>query len=495
MEFVLDRAHTPAAIAGGAACDAAPLARMRAALTQQRRSFIDHGSPSAELRLDRIGRATALLVEHRRELCDALAADHGVRPASPALALDLDTAIASLEHARRHLRRWMRPRDPAPAFALGWRGRRARFRPQPVGVVGAIAPRDFPICHAFGPLAAILAAGNRCMMQLCEFVPRLSGALARRVGEAFDPAELVAFQGGAEPGVGFATLPFDHLFCTGHAAAGRQVLHAAAESLTPVTLALGGKSPVVVGASARLAYAARRIAWAKLLHGGQFRLAPDYVLMPEWRASSFIAAYQAAVAALYPALAANPDYPPMDDAAQRARVQSWLDDAHRRGVRVIAVNPGGEDFVAARKPMPALLLDPGDDCLVMQHEILGPLLPIRTYRSIDEAIACVNSRPRAPALYYFGSDRAESARVLASTHAGGAWVNDLFAPPMPGSPAFGRCGGHAVLGDGHGEQGFRTFSRDQWVASAGLGAVDPPFFMHPPRGRALQRALAWLVRN
>ena len=273
-------------------------------------------------------------------------------------------------------------------------------------------------------------------------------------------------------------------------------MRAAAENLTPVTLELGGKSPAVVAASADLAYAARRIAWGKLLNSGQVCLAPDYVFVPEERASAFIAAFQSAVASMYPTLAANPDYASMINDAQRRRVQSYLDDARRRGVRVIDVNPASEGFQSqlAHKLMPAILLDPGDDCLVMQNEIFGPLLPVKTYRSVDEVIAYVNAHARPLALYYFGEDGTETARVLDATTSGGACVNDVIVHAMQENLPFGGCG-NSGMGAYHGEQGFRTFSHHKSVYSAGPRRVDPLFFMRPPYGRALERALAFLVRK
>jgi coniferyl-aldehyde dehydrogenase len=491
-----DASASPETGAAERGADALIETRMRATLARQRRAQLEQGPPSAAVRVDRIDRAIALLVDHRRELCKALAADYGVRSAAQTLAVDVVSAIEGLKHAKRHLSDWMRPRRVSPNFPLGWLGARAHIHAQPLGVVGNIVPWNFPIYLAFGPLAGVFAAGNRSMMKLSEFVPQLSALVERLIASSFDESELVAFQGGAEVGAAFAALPFDHLFFTGSPAVAKKVMRAAAESLTPVTLELGGKSPVVVGASADLAHAARRIAWGKLLNSGQVCLAPDYVFVPEERASAFIAAFQSAAAAMYPTLAANPDYTSMINESQRRRVQSYVDDARKRGVRVIDVNPGNEDFHAQRerKLMPAILLDPGDDCLVMQNEIFGPLLPVKSYRAIHEVIDYVNAHPRPLALYYFGSDRSEAARVLEATTSGGACVNEVIVHAMQENLPFGGCG-NSGMGGYHGEQGFRTFSHSKSVYSAGPKKVDPLFFMRPPYGRALERALAFLVRK
>src|SRR5262249_38953968 len=216
------------------AVESGTLARMRATLELQRQACLDEGSPSAKARIDRIERAIGLLVEHRRELCDALAADYGVRSAHQTLAVDVATAIESLKHARRHLREWMQPRRVTPNFPLGWLGARAHVQAQPLGVVGNIVPWNFPIYLAFGPLAGILAAGNRSMLKLSELVPQTSAALERLIASTFDAAELAAFLGGPEVGADFAALPFDHLFFTGSPAVGRKVMRAAADNLTPV---------------------------------------------------------------------------------------------------------------------------------------------------------------------------------------------------------------------------------------------------------------------
>jgi coniferyl-aldehyde dehydrogenase len=473
-----------------------PAERMQTTLARQRESFLNEGPPSARMRIDRIDRAIALLVDHSHELCDALAADYVVRSPKQTLAVDVVPAIEGLKHARRRVPRWMRARHAKPNFPLGALGARTRVYPQPLGVVGNIVPWNFPIYLVFGPLAGIFAAGNRAMLKLSEFVPNVSALIERLIASTFPETELAAFQGGADVGAAFAALPFDHLLFTGSPTIGRKVMRAAADNLTPVTLELGGKSPVVIGASADLAYAARRIAWGKLVNSGQVCLAPDYAFVPEDRLSAFIAAYQAAVARMYPTLAANPEFTSMISETQRRRVESYLADARARGVRIVDVNPANEDFSdsGALKIMPALLINPGDDSLLMRNEIFGPLLPLKTYRTIDEVVGYVNARPRPLALYYFGRDREEARRVLDRTTSGGACVNEVIVHAMQEDLPFGGCG-NSGIGAYHGEQGFCTFSHMKSVYEAGNRRVDPFFFFRPPYGRALDRALGLLVRK
>jgi coniferyl-aldehyde dehydrogenase len=236
------------------------------------------------------------------------------------------------------------------------------------------------------------------------------------------------------------------------------------------------------------------VAWAKTFNGGQVCLAPDYVLVPEERRAAFVEAFQAAVAQMYPTIRDNPHYTSIINDLQYQRVRSYLDDARDRGVQVVEVNPAGEDFAtqAARKMPPMLLIDPADDCLVMQNEIFGPLLPVKTYGAIDDAIGYVNARARPLALYYFGNDRAEAARVLARTTSGGACVNECIVHVMQDELPFGGCG-NSGMGSYHGEQGFRTFSHAKSVYTA--TKRDPFFLLRPPYGKALDRLIRFQLRR
>jgi coniferyl-aldehyde dehydrogenase len=257
------------------------IARMRHVLVRQRAAFVEQGAPSAKQRIDRLDRVFALLADHRTEICEAMAADYVVRAPEQTLLADVVACVDGIKHAKKHLHRWMRPSRRSPNFPLGLLGAKAHVHYQPLGVVGNIVPWNFPVYLAVGPLVGILAAGNRAMIKMSEFVPHTAALLERLFAAAFDETEVAVFQGGPEVGAAFGALPFDHLFFTGSPKIGKLVMRAASENLTPVTLELGGKSPVVVGRSADLALVARRVAWGKTFNGGQVCLAPDYVLVPE----------------------------------------------------------------------------------------------------------------------------------------------------------------------------------------------------------------------
>jgi coniferyl-aldehyde dehydrogenase len=471
----------------------ATIERMGATLAQQRLAHLEQGPPSFEQRIDRLGRMHALVVDNQKKICDAMAADYVVRAAEQTMLADIVTTAEGIKHARKHLRNWMRPARRSPNFPLGALGAKAHVQYQPLGVVGNIVPWNFPVYLTFGPLTCMLAAGNRAMVKMSEFVPHTAALVENLVASAFDEREIAVFRGGPDVGAAFGALPFDHLFFTGSPRVGKLVMRAASENLTPVTLELGGKSPVVIGRSADLAVTARRVAWGKTINGGQVCLAPDYVLVPEELRDAFVAALELEVARMYPTMRDNPQYTSIINELQHRRVRSYLDDARARGVEAIEINPAGEDFAAqrARKMPVTVLLDPPDDALVMQNEIFGPLLPVKTYKTIDEALAFVNARPRPLALYYFGQDRAEAGHVLSRTTSGGACVNEVMVHAMQDDLPFGGCG-NSGMGAYHGEQGFRTFSHAKSVFTA--TRRDPFFLLRPPYGKGIHRLFRMVAR-
>jgi coniferyl-aldehyde dehydrogenase len=464
---------------------------MNAILASQKAAHLRDGAPSAAQRADWIDRCIGLLVDHRTEIVEALNADFGARSREASAFTDVASSITTLKHAKAHLRAWMKPerRKPTPAI-LGLFGARAEIRFQPKGVVGVISPWNFPVNLTFTPLAGILAAGNRAMIKPSEYTPATSELMARMFAKAFKPEEIAVVVGGPDVGAAFAGLAFDHLIFTGATSVARHVMKAAAENLVPLTLELGGKSPVFIGRSADMGVAAARIMNGKTLNAGQICLAPDYVLAPREKIGEFVEAARGAVAQMFPTIRDNPDYTAVISDRHYARITGYIDEARAAGARVIELKPEGEDLTQQehRKIAPTLILDPSDDLKVMQEEIFGPVLPVKSYGAIEEAIAYVNAHDRPLGLYVFGQDAAEREKVLAETTSGGVTVNDVIMHVAQEEIPFGGVG-PSGMGAYHGHDGFLEFSHKKAVFSQVAKELGPLKALRPPYGPSIRKFL------
>jgi coniferyl-aldehyde dehydrogenase len=455
---------------------------MLAALEKQRAAFTAELPVSATVRKERLTRVGRLLVDNADALCDAMSEDFGHRSKDQSMMTDLVSALGEVKYALKHVDKWMKPEKRGVRFPLGLFGARARIEYQPKGVVGIISPWNFPVQLTFSPLADVLAAGNRAMIKMSEFTPVTSALVEKLIGESFSPEEIAVFNGDADVGQAFSGLPFDHLLFTGATSVGKHILHAAADSLTPVTLELGGKSPTIFGESADIARGTSRVAMGKMMNAGQICLAPDYMMVPENQEGEVIQGLSAAVAEQYPTLDANDDYTSIINDRHYERLQGYLKDAAEKGAELVEVNPGNEDFSASNKrKMPLTIVrNPTDDMKVMQEEIFGPVLPIKTYKNVSEAIDYVNAHDRPLGLYYFGSDSAEEQTVLSKTISGGATVNDVIFHIAMDELPFGGVG-PSGMGSYTGHEGFKTFSHAKSVYSqpkmdiSKLGGFKPPY--------------------
>lgn len=471
--------------------------RMLQALEAQRKDYLREGEVAAETRIDRLDRGIDVLLRYQDKIVEALNADFSCRARQVSLLTDVAAAVTPLKHARKHLRKWMRPQRRPTLFPLNLLGGRSRIEYQPLGVVGVISPWNFPVNLTFGPLAGILAAGNRALIKPSEFTPATSAVMAEMVAAAWDEKEVAIFTGGPEVGQAFSALPFDHLLFTGATSVARHIMTAAARNLVPVTLELGGKSPVIISRSANLEQSLERVMLGKTLNAGQICLAPDYLMVPEEKLQEVIAAAQKAVTAMYPTILANPEYTAVVNERHYERLMGYLREAEERGLKTIAINPANEDFSAqqgARKIPPTLIPQPADDLKLMQEELFGPLLPIRTYKDFNETIDYVNANARPLAAYYFGSDKAEEEAVLKRTTSGGACINDVIMHVMQEELPFGGVG-PSGMGAYHGEAGFRTFSHTKSVyRQAGIN-VGKLGGMLPPYGKATEKTISMQVKK
>lgn len=470
--------------------------QMRAVLDSQRKAFTAAMPEDMEVRENRLNRAIFLLIDHAEDFARTVSEDFGHRSREQTLLTDIGPSVTALKHAKKHFRHWARSEKRSPMFPLGLLGAKASVEHGPKGVVGVVAPWNFPVGMVMVPMAGVLAAGNRALVKPSEFTPATSALLAELVGKYFREDEIAVVTGGPDVGKAFTELPFDHLIFTGATGVGRHVMRAAADNLTPVTLELGGKSPTIVGRSADQKKAADRIALGKMMNAGQICLAPDYLMVAREQEPGLIGALKESVSALYPTLLDNDDYTSVVNARNAERLRGYLDDARAKGAELIEVNPAAEDFAGSNgNKMPLTILrNVTDDMAVMQEEIFGPLLPIKTYDHIDEAIDYVNAHGRPLGLYYFGQDAAEEEAVLSRTISGGVTVNDVvFHNAMEDLP-FGGIG-PSGMGNYHGIDGFRTFSharavyRQPKLDVAGLGGFKPPY------GKATAKALKSMLKK
>src|SRR6476646_228009 len=319
---------------------------MAAVLRAQRSAFDAEMPVSEAVRRDRIDRVIALMRKHGEAFAAALSEDFGHRSRVQSLLTDIVATIRSAKHAKKHLSAWMKPEKRPLDFPLGLLGAKARVEYQPKGIIGIIAPWNFPVQLSFGPLIGALAAGNRAMIKTSEYTPAVAKLTEETIAEFFSPDEVAVFSGGPEVGQAFAKLPFDHLIFTGATGIGKHILHAAADNLTPVTLELGGKSPTIIGRSADVKAATERVILGKMMNAGQICLAPDYLLVPEAKEAEVIDGLKSAVSVLYPKLLDNEDYASVINARHRDRLKDYLDDARAKGAELTEVNPAGEDFGA-----------------------------------------------------------------------------------------------------------------------------------------------------
>ncbi len=463
---------------------------LRDLFDRQRAAFEREPFPDLRTRRDRVGRILALTLEHESDLVAAISRDFGHRCAQETRLAELFIVITAARTALRRLPRWMHPtRVATPVNLLPGR---SELRPQPLGVVGIISPWNYPYQLAMLPALGALAAGDRALLKPSELTPTFSALLRELVARRFSEEEFAVVLGDAAVGRAFAELPWDHLFFTGSTAVGRQVALAAAANLTPVTLELGGKSPALFAPNADFALTLPRLAAGKLLNAGQTCIAPDYALVPAARREAWVAGLKAAVASLYPTIAGNPDYTAIISERHFQRLTGLVEDARERGATVVDLRPPGDAPDAGRRRFaPTLLLNVSAEMAVMREEIFGPLLPVETYESLEEAIRRVNSRPRPLALYFFGERPADRERVLRETIAGGVTVNDTLWHVVNEELPFGGVG---PSGQGwyHGEHSFRRFSHFKPVFYQSRWATGK--FLWPPYGARFDRIFGWIKR-
>jgi coniferyl-aldehyde dehydrogenase len=455
---------------------------LQAVLENQRRAFKAEGPVALETRIDRIDRCIALLVDNKEAICEAVNQDFACRSKYVTLMTDIMTSVGSLKFVKKNLKKWMKPEKRAPFMPMNFLGAKAYVHHQPKGIVGIMTPWNVPVNMIFSPLADVLGAGNRAMIKPSEFTPNTATLMQTLFAEYFEESEIAVVTGGPEVGAAFSALPLDHIIFTGATTIGHLVMKAAAENMVPVTLELGGKSPVIVSETGDINLAAERIITGKAMNGGQLCISPDYCFVPQARLEAFLRRCREVIAEQFPRVQENPDFVACINARHYDRVKAYIDEAREAGTRVIPLCPEGEEFSAREDHKIALhlLVDPADSLACMQDEIFGAVLNVKTYSDLGEVIEFVNAREHPLALYYFGDDRAEEQRVIRETISGGVSVNSVALHVACDDLPFGGIG-HSGLGNYRGRDGFRTFSharsvyREGWLDMAKLAGTLPPY--------------------
>ena len=442
---------------------------MHRVLELQKNLNIKEGAPDIKLRTDRLDRVISMVTKNEKAIIAALQEDFGNRDPVMTAATEVVSVVGPMQHAKKNLKKWMKTEKRKAAIAplgsaLSLLGAKAEIRYQPKGVVGAISPWNFPLNLALAPLSGILAAGNRVMLKPSELTPSSSDITKSMIEEYFDESEIAVFVGDPEVGAAFSGLAFDHLIFTGGTAIAKHVMKAASENLVPLTLELGGKSPVVVGKSSKIKEAAQRVMQGKTMNAGQICLAPDYALVPEKNIDEFVKAAVDVTSEMYPDMKDNEDFTSIINQKHYDRIQGYLADAKEKGAEVVEINPANEDFSQQphHKIPPTLVLNPTDDMQIMQEEIFGPVLPIKTYSDVSETVDYINSKDRPLGLYYFGEDSKEKDYVLNNTTSGGVTVNDVISHIQMEDLPFGGVG-PSGMGSYHGHDGFKEFSHAKAV--------------------------------
>jgi len=451
-------------------------------LEKQKKAHLRDGPLSVDTRKEWIDRCIALLIKYQNEIAEAISEDFGHRSTESSLLADVAGSIGSLKSAKENIKKWVKPekRKVTPSI-LGLLGARLRLEYQPLGTVGVISPWNFPVTLTFGPLGSIFAAGNRAMIKPSEFTPKTSELMKKMFEEAFSQEEVAVFTGGPDLGEAFSSLPFDHLLFTGATSVAKHVMRAASENLVPVTLELGGKSPVIISKKSNFDVSVGRLMAGKTLNAGQICLAPDYVFIPKDKKEDFISQSKKVVTEMYPSLKENPDYTSVINQRHYDRLQGYIEEAKEKGFEVIEINPSNEDFSqqAHHKIPPTLIVDPDDSLSVMKEEIFGPILSVKTYENIEDTVDYINSKDRPLGLYYFGDDKEEMQNVLENTTSGGVTINDVVFHVGQDNAPFGGVGPSGT-GSYHGVEGFKNFSHTKTIYTQSkfdglFGLFRPPF--------------------
>jgi coniferyl-aldehyde dehydrogenase len=467
------------------------LQNLKALVERQRSAFRAEGEVTYSTRIDRLKRLKALIVENKIEFATTTKREfNGARSYEFSLFSEYASKVEAIDYSMKHLKQWMKPEKRKTNKPMNFLGGKSQVRYFPRGVVGIISPWNLPFGLTVAPLTSALAAGNRALLKPSEFVPETAALFAEVVPKYFSEDEVAVVTGGADISQQFAELPFDHLLFTGSTRVGAKVMQSASKNLVPVTLELGGKSPVIIGRSAKLELAGTRLTFGKLLNGGQLCLSPDYVLVPSELEEQFIARVINEAQSMYPNITENTDYTGVINERHFARLQNYIDDAVAKGAKLTIVGADKTRASEDNRRMPLhILQNVNEDMLVMHEEIFGPILPIMTYTDIAEVPNKIEPRRNPLALYYFGKDKSEQEYLLSHVQSGGVCINDITLHYVQEDLPFGGIGASG-MGAYHGPEGFKNMSHTRAIYSQTMIDVLPIIGARPPFGEKFRKNIS-----
>ncbi|MCK8062312.1 MULTISPECIES: coniferyl aldehyde dehydrogenase [Vibrio] len=433
--------------------------------------------PSLDERKQRLVLLKQALIANKQALVEALSDDFGYRSEFDTAMTDVLPTVSHINYTIKQLKKWCKPSKRESGLLLA--PSKVTVQYQPLGVVGIISPWNFPVILSLAPLVTALAAGNRVMMKLSEFTPKTNKVIVNICRELSEYVEV--FEGEADVAQSFSQLPFDHLLFTGSTNVGRAVAKAAADNLTPVTLELGGKSPVIIAEDADMKKTVDAILFGKCINAGQICVAPDYAFVPQERVEEFITLFLKRFEKLYLKSNKNQKLTHIINQRQYDRLTALLEDAKAQGASIHTVEAPPQQ---ERLLYPHLITDVSTDMRIMQEEIFGPFLPIKPYKAVDEAIDYINQHQRPLALYVMSDNKSTIRHIVRNTHSGGVGINDTVLHVGAEDAPFGGVG-ESGIGHYHGVEGFRTFSHVKTV-------LHTPKWL--PRTGALMRRRAMAIK-
>lgn len=415
--------------------------------------------PDVNERISLLKSMKASMLAHEKEFYQALSEDFGYRSEFDSMMGDFMPTIENFNYVIKKIKKWAKPEKRSSGLVLYPSSVKIQY--QPLGVVGVIVPWNFPVYLALSPVITAIAAGNRAMVKLSEFTPNTNKVIAKALAPFGEHVRI--FEGEVEVSSAFSHIAFDHLFFTGSTTVARHVARAAANNLTPITLELGGKSPVIVAEDADLNSAADAVMLGKSLNSGQICVSPDYVLIPKALEQEFVTIYQKKFTDYYLNKKSDHKYTHIINENQFNRLVSYIDDAKAKGATIHDFGDQSID-AASRRLLPHIVTNVSEDMLLMQNEIFGSILPVMTYDNLDQALEYIADRPRPLALYLMSTDKEITKRVVEQTHSGGVCINDSLVHVAVEDAPFGGIG-DSGMGQYHGVEGFRTFSKAKTVLS------------------------------